>query len=251
MEDLNFTLLELNALKILRRYLKGWFGFDLLTSLPIHHVLVHYYDPHAYDAVAFIVQLSYLLRMLKVFRFIALLRYYHGVELRAGTFLADLQKVCKFVFGFFLIAHMSACMWMFIAIKERLNDHVPVEQSLWNFRSWPGSLGYISAPNMTAVVSSLMDSARSDVVNAAILFDTQDQLKAALNVQPLTVDLSYLMALYWSVSTMTTVGYGDIVPRNEGEMAYSCVVIFIGAVTFGYIISNGQFQVALQRARYT
>lgn len=33
-------------------------------------------------------------------------------------------------------------------------------------------------------------------------------------------------------------GYGDIVPRNDYEMAYACIVIFIGAVSFGYIISN-------------
>jgi hypothetical protein len=31
---------------------------------------------------------------------------------------------------------------------------------------------------------------------------------------------------------------GDIIPRNDIEIAYSCLVIFIGAVTFGYIISN-------------
>lgn len=209
-DDLNLTLLELNPRKILVRYLKGWFLFDLITSLPIHHVLVRQYDVNNpdYILVSFIVQLSYLLRMCKVFRFMALLQYYHGFQLRAGTFSADLLKILKFIFGFFVIAHLSACMWMFIAIKERVDDSVSVDHSLWNTRSWPGALGYTSAPNLTEMFqgSSVTEIFSATGVKAAQIFDAQAQVRATLDVDPLTVDLSYLMALYWAVSTMTTVG---------------------------------------------
>jgi len=46
------------------------------------------------------------------------------------------------------------------------------------------------------------------------------------------------VTLYWVVTTMTTVGYGDITPTNNLERAYAVVVMILGATVFGYIIGS-------------
>ena len=46
----------------------------------------------------------------------------------------------------------------------------------------------------------------------------------------------YLAALYWAMSTMTTVGYGDITPESDGERAYAMVGMVIGGGFYGYVI---------------
>jgi hypothetical protein len=47
-----------------------------------------------------------------------------------------------------------------------------------------------------------------------------------------------LISLYWSFATIATVGYGDIIPVNDAEVGFASFVMFVGAVSFGYIIGN-------------
>lgn len=48
----------------------------------------------------------------------------------------------------------------------------------------------------------------------------------------------YLISLYFTFTTMTTVGYGDISATNAGEMLLNILIILMGASVFGYIIAN-------------
>lgn len=45
-------------------------------------------------------------------------------------------------------------------------------------------------------------------------------------------------ALYWSVTTLTTVGYGDITPETNSEKIYTMIIMFMGVGMYGYIIGN-------------
>jgi len=56
---------------------------------------------------------------------------------------------------------------------------------------------------------------------------------------PGTYSLSeHIDALYWTVVTMASVGYGDITPHNIPQKLYAIAVIFLGVGVYGYIIGN-------------
>ena len=46
----------------------------------------------------------------------------------------------------------------------------------------------------------------------------------------------YVAAFYWSSMTMTTIGYGDIVPSTWIERIFVSVAMLVGAFMYGYII---------------
>eukprot|EP00951_Prasinocladus_malaysianus_P001906 scaffold13534_cov27-Prasinocladus_malaysianus.AAC.1 len=46
----------------------------------------------------------------------------------------------------------------------------------------------------------------------------------------------YIGSLYWSVMTVSTIGYGDIVPDTSLERTFVILAMLIGAFAYGYII---------------
>jgi CRP-like cAMP-binding protein len=52
------------------------------------------------------------------------------------------------------------------------------------------------------------------------------------------VRTKYTAALYWTLTTMTTVGYGDIVPLTNYERAFACCVELLGAVCTALVFGN-------------
>ncbi|OMJ79125.1 hypothetical protein SteCoe_20916 [Stentor coeruleus] len=52
-----------------------------------------------------------------------------------------------------------------------------------------------------------------------------------------SIDL-YIVSLYWSITTLVTVGYGDISATNIPERCYCFVVMIIGIILYSYTISS-------------
>jgi len=49
---------------------------------------------------------------------------------------------------------------------------------------------------------------------------------------------NYINAFYWSITTLTTVGYGDIIPITNAEKIYTMLVQIIGVGFYGFLIGN-------------
>jgi hypothetical protein len=48
----------------------------------------------------------------------------------------------------------------------------------------------------------------------------------------------YIRSLYWTITTMTTVGFGDITPNRSIEYLYTSLVMLLGASLYAFIIGG-------------
>lgn len=48
----------------------------------------------------------------------------------------------------------------------------------------------------------------------------------------------YITCLYWALTTMTTIGYGDIIPKTAIERVLTIICMIVGAFTFAYGLTN-------------
>ena len=47
---------------------------------------------------------------------------------------------------------------------------------------------------------------------------------------------NYVISLYWSVMTMSTIGYGDVSPKTQYERMYEIFGMILGASVYAYMV---------------
>ena len=114
------------------------------------------------------------------------------------------MKVAQLFLGVSFLAHWLACIWSLISIL-----YTPISDAL-DSEGRPMPLTWV----------------------AKYIRDQQD-----LGVQVGGHDV-YIAALYWSIMTLTSIGYGDFVPVNSVERALCSVYMVVSAGGWAYVIGT-------------
>ena len=48
----------------------------------------------------------------------------------------------------------------------------------------------------------------------------------------------YIKSMYWTITTLTTIGYGDIVPHTNGARLFTMIIMLSGVAFYGLVIGN-------------
>lgn len=76
---------------------------------------------------------------------------------------------------------------------------------------------------------SLVDSRNYQVTWLTLFLRTEEDL---------TFSNEYITSLYWAVTTMITVGYGDIVPKTPNEKLFAITSMLLACCVFAYIMNS-------------
>ena len=201
---------------IAKRYLQSWFTPDLLSSFPFQLA----FRPLDVDKGITSLRVLRLFRVVKVVRCVKLVRLFKALHSKSkweddkATELAtQLGRIGVLVLTVLLIAHYAACIMVAIAGGDEKG---------WRHNSWVAE--YF---NNGRRLSSEDDDDLSDD-----FFHHQ-----TMRGLPTTSKL-YVVAMYWAMTTLTTIGFGDVVPVTQGEMVWTMIVQFIGSCTLGYVMGG-------------
>jgi len=65
--------------------------------------------------------------------------------------------------------------------------------------------------------------------------ETEDYFIAAFKLNEKSYSETFVLCCYWSFTTLTTVGFGDIVPKTDLERFFCSMVLLFGVALFSYV----------------
>ncbi|CAL8363342.1 unnamed protein product [Boreogadus saida] len=186
--------------KLIRmNYLKTWFVIDLLSCLPYDVI-------NAFENVD--EGISSLFSSLKVVRLLRLGRVArkldHYIEYGAAVLVL---LVC--VFG--LAAHWLACIWYSIGDYEVIDE----DTNIVRLDSWL----YILA----------------ETAGTPYRFNTSGSGKWEGGPNK---DSVYITSLYFTMTSLTSIGFGNIAPTTDGEKIFAVAMMMIGSLLYATIFGN-------------
>ena len=195
-------------------YIKGFFAIDLLAVLPYYLIPLLSPDQHCYpfqDSDDGGKKGNAGTRMANGARTIRLLRLLK---------LARMFKAARLFQKFVTDAALSVLSITFASMEVVKLIVVILFMSHFQACLW----GFIA-------------SATSDQPTGtwATAFTSKEVDNGKEEVKP--IDL-YAAALYWSVMTLTSIGYGDIAPQNPAEQVFCCALMLISSAVWAYVIGT-------------
>lgn len=229
---------ELNPKVIALTYVKSWFIVDVAATFPWDILAAgatgvdENVDIGDADSGAGVGQLA-LLRLLRLIRILRILRMGRIVERLSNHFKirAAFIKILQLVVGLVIIIHLVACLFFMLSY---LSADDPI-----TFRGYSPTECEAGVPIDEDGIP-ILDPDGNEVEVFGTMRDTWVCAKGAGRDQGKSTTEIYLLAVYFSITTVSTIGYGDISPHldNPTEMAFTVAVEFLGMFIFSYTVSN-------------
>ncbi|XP_078727901.1 voltage-gated delayed rectifier potassium channel KCNH1-like [Lampetra fluviatilis] len=192
--------------KLIRmNYLKTWFVIDLLSCLPYDIINAFENVDESWNERAITAGISSLFSSLKVVRLLRLGRVArkldHYIEYGAAVLVL---LVC--VFG--LAAHWLACIWYSIGDYEVIDEST----NLIRKHSWLYQLG--------------------ETIGTPYHFNGTQWEGGP------SKDAVYISSLYFTMTSLTSIGFGNIAPTTDGEKIFAVAMMMIGSLLYATIFGN-------------
>lgn len=198
-------LVEFDPYLIARNYVRGWFFLDVVSGIP-------------FALLDLVFSSSGNVKILKTAKSLRLLRFLKlGRLLKIEKILSNLDRDTLDHIEDFLQngSTRSGLLMISLALKTGFICHL-----LACFWVLVGRIG--SAKDM----------------DNWMLYEIKGKFDKSDTTGGDNVGSIYLAAFYFCLTTMTSVGYGDILPYNNTERAFCVLLEFVGAIVFGLTVAS-------------
>jgi potassium voltage-gated channel Eag-related subfamily H protein 1 len=235
-------VLETDRAQIARKYLRGWFCIDVLAVLPYSYLVMLVEDssasgasmrPPESNAMVKVLRLSKLTKLLRLTRMMQLVRrldYKFNSSNWTTNLLSYFQLIsCVIVVAY--ITHLVGCIWYAVGLHNF--SHHPTECADYVV---PGAPTNTSLEAAAAAGELRYEEAAAASAAAACV--THGWVEGQGWGPGTPTYTKWLTSFYWSVTTLTTVGYGDIAASTNAEKMYAVFAELIGTIVFGFLVGT-------------
>ncbi|XP_052133450.1 potassium voltage-gated channel subfamily H member 6 isoform X3 [Frankliniella occidentalis] len=201
--------------KIAVHYFKGWFVIDLVAAIPFDLLLFgsdtdelgldadeadEYLGDDTFDTASGSggEETTTLIGLLKTARLLRLVRVARKIDRYSEYGAAVLLLLMA---SFALSAHWLACIWYAIGTAERPR--------------LPNKVGWLDA-----------------------LANETHEFYGPNNTGGPSIKSRYITALYFTFSSLTSVGFGNVAPNTDGEKIFTICVMLVGSLMYASIFGN-------------
>ena len=239
---------------IAKHYLKSSFVFDFVAWIPLEYLMARSSGPETRFAGADKFRLIRLLKLLRIPRlrqllnldkFKELVNTYYGFQLKRAVsekddyfvypvmrnmLIFNAYKICNFVFVILATAYFLAIFWMLSSLDF---------QSDWR-DNWASCPSCVDAYNGQATFYTLEKHAflswtsEPDEIDERIVHEDAN----GYWVTDLSDQQILIKSFYYSLTTLTTIGFGDMSPVSHTEKVFGNAILLLGVAVFSIFISN-------------
>jgi CRP-like cAMP-binding protein len=203
--DESTELFILDRKKIFNIYSQFWLWIDVMSCIPFDTIATGAGGVTGAYATLRLVRVLRLARLLKIVRMFKLKRLRKTIENMNVS--PSLIAMFSLVFQITFLSHFIACFWFYLSTEDVTGVAPP-------------DISYADSP----------------------WYDLPDQRQVTWvtvgNLQYSSELDQYVAAIYWVITTMLSVGYGEISGTNDTERIFCIFTMLVGGVVFGAVIAQ-------------